>query len=432
LDNGSNGLYEGCDEIFSPDIYVHFLPILGMLQSFSLHTPSMEAMQTINSIMVEDTSMKLLPTHCINSAGELEGFMLSVPAKAKGGILPINRTMFHGTSLFEVVSKAGSFNADVMRLQQTLDIRDTMKELMQQIAENSAGKEAAFRCVPDNVDLLSSVRVDGESHVAKTTGKRSVDFADWQPELPHSIGLYQAFCRGYQKDLRVHKLFIGVNGGLNRCSDEFYNLLLDVGNEFTCQEVAFSEEAWWLRKACQRARAKIALMTAKHYGLEISTCTDLFSFNQDQIGVPVVDTVEFDLKEAPDDVVEFYSACTDTTATQNGIITKMHESEGMWIFRGNAKSSAKATSFGALFGSKSVCGVFPTRSPYYKRNQGSPSFVNGLDTELIVRHTSAPRLKADGHVFQCFDEQFFGNLTTMQWDRNSGIIELVPIVVGLS
>jgi hypothetical protein len=403
-----------------------------MLQSFSLHTPSVEVMQTINSILLEDTSMKLLPTHCINSAGELEGFMLSVPSKAKGGILPINRMMFHGTSLFEVVSKAGNFNADIMRLQQTKDIRETMKDLMQQISDKSDGKEASFQCVPDNVDLLSSVRMDGESHVAKTTGKRSVDFADWQPELPHSIGLYQAFCRGYQKDLRSHKLFIGVNGGLNRCSDEFYNLLLDVGNEFTCQDVAFSEEAWWLRKACQRARAKIALMTATHYGLEIATNTDLFSFNQDQIGVPVVDTVEFDLKEAPDEAVEFYSACTDTTATQNGIITKMHESEGLWIFRGSAKSSAKATSFGALFGSKGVCGVFPTRSPYYKRNQGSQSSVNGLDTELIIRHASTPRLKADGHVFQCFDEQFFSNLTTMQWDRNSGVIELVPIVVGMS
>jgi hypothetical protein len=403
-----------------------------MLQSFSLHPPSAEVMQTIESIMLDDTSMKLLPTHCINSAGELEGFMLSVPAKAKGGILPINRAMFHGTSLFEVVSKGGSFNADIMRLQQTIDIRDTMKDLMQQISANSAGKEAAFKCVPDNVDLLSSVRMDGESHVAKTTGKRSVDFAEWQPELPHSIGLYQAFCRGYQKDLRVHKLFIGVNGGLNRCSDEFYNLLLDVGDEFTCQEVAFSEEAWWLRKACQRARARIALATAKHYGLEIATCTDLFSFNQDQIGIPVVDTVEFDLKETSDDTVEFYSACTDTTATQNGIITKMHESEGLWIFRGSAKSSAKTTSFGALFGSKSVCGVFPTRSPYYKRNHGSPSFVNGVDTDLIVRHASTPRPKPDGHVFQCFDEKFFGNLTAMQWDRNSGVIELVPIVVGMS
>ena len=403
-----------------------------MLQSFSLHTPSEEVMQTIQSVMVDGTTMKLLPTHCINSAGELEGFMLEVPSKAKGGILPINRTMFHGTSLYEVVSKAGSFNADIMRLQQTVDIRDTMKELMQKIADNCEGKEAAFRCVPDNVDLLSSVGTDGESRVTKTTGKRSVDFSDWQPELPHSVGLYQAFCRGYQKDLRVHKLFIGVNGGLNRCSDEFYNLLLDVGNEFTCQDVAFSEEAWWLRKACQRARSRVALTTARHYGLEIATCTDLFSFNQDKIGVPILDTVKFDLKESGDDTVEFYSACTDTTAIQNGIVAKMHESEGLWIFRGSAKSSAKATSFGALFGSKSVCGVFPTRSPYYKRNQGSPSFVNGLDTELIVRHTGAPRLKPDGHVFQCFDEQFFSNLTTMQWDRNSGVIELVPIVVGMS
>jgi hypothetical protein len=65
--------------------------------------------------------------------------MLSVPAKAKGGILPINRTMFHGTSLYEVVCKAGNFNADVMRLQQTTDIRETMRCLMQHISDGSDG-----------------------------------------------------------------------------------------------------------------------------------------------------------------------------------------------------------------------------------------------------------------------------------------------------
>ncbi len=56
--------------------------------------------------------------------------------------------------------------------------------------------------------------------------------------------------------------------------------------------------------------------------------------------VPIDDTVEFYIKEGPDDMVEFYnfySACTDTTAIQNGIITKMHESEGLWNFRGGAK-----------------------------------------------------------------------------------------------
>ena len=410
---------------------------MQQVQSFSLHEPSDEARQTIESILVDGTSMKLLPTHCINSAGELEGFQLLVPNKSKGSILPINRTMFHGTSLYEVqcVSSKGSgvFNADIMRLMQTTDTRASMMTLMDTIAQRAVGHEATFRCVPDNVDLLSSLKSDSsvmEASVARTSGKRSVDFADWRPELPHSIGLYQAFCRGYQKDVRVHKLFIGVSGGLNRCSDEFYNLLLDVGNEFTSQEVAFSEEAWWLRKACQRSRSRVALLCAEHFGLSIHTTRDLFSFTQDQIGVPIVDTVEFDIKEGPDCEVEFYSACIDTTAIQNGIITKMHESEGLWVFRGGAKSSAKATSFGALFGSKSVCGVFPTRSSYYKRTHGSPSFVNGLDSELVVRHASTPRTKADGYVFQCFDERFFGNLAAMQWDRNCGVIELVPIVVG--
>lgn len=230
-------------------------------KSFSLHEPSHEARQTIESILVDGTQMKLLPTHCINAAGELEGFQLLVPNKAKGGLLPINRTMFHGTSLFEVSSSTGGgggaaaagkataggggggaaaggngvFNADIMRLMQTTDTRASMRSLMQSIAEGSAGNEATFRCVPDNVDLLSSLRSDGsvmEAGVARMSGRRSVDFADWRPELPHSIGLYQAFCRGYQKDVRVHKLFIGVCCGLSRCSNEFYNLLLDVGNEF--------------------------------------------------------------------------------------------------------------------------------------------------------------------------------------------------------
>jgi len=188
-----------------------------MLKSFSLHEPSKEASQTIESILTNGSQMKLMPTHCINASGELEGFQLIVPGEEKGGILPINRTMFHGTSLFEVISEQGSsFNTDIMRLQQTGSTKGVMTDLMMRISEQARNNEATFRCVPDNVDLVSSVRTDGtavEAQIARTRGKRNVDFADWNPELPHTIGLYQAFCRGYQKDTRVHKLFIGVNGG---------------------------------------------------------------------------------------------------------------------------------------------------------------------------------------------------------------------------
>ena len=335
-----------------------------MIRSFSLHEPSEEAQQTIKSILVEGSSIKLLPTICINAAGELEGFQLLVPGDSKGGVLPINRTMFHGTSVFEVHSKSGGvFNADIMRLiQQTMDAKESMRELMTKIAKDSDGKEASFRCIPDNVDCMSSVKSDGsvmEAHVLRTTGKRNVDFVDWKPELPHSIGLYQAFCRGYQKDTRVHKLFIGINGGLNRCSYEFYNLLLDVGNEFNCKDVSFSEEVWWLRKACQRARCRVALMAAEHLGLNITTTRDLFSFNQDMIGVPVADTIEFDIKEGSDDMVEFYSGCVDTTGIQNGILAKMHEGEGIWVFRGSAKSSAKSPPLARSLDPRSTAVSFP-------------------------------------------------------------------------
>ena len=186
-----------------------------------------------------------------------------------------------------------------------------------------------------------------------------------------------------------------------------------------------------MRKAAQRARARVAYLTAQHFGLQIPSTVDLCSYDGVQIGVPVVDTIEFNIQPGENDMVEFYSACCDTTAVQNGIIVRMQPSEGFWIFRGAQKSSAKLTNFGAMFGSKAVCGVFPTRAAFYKKLQGSPSFVHGLDTEIIVRQASAPRVKVDGYVFQCFDEQFLGNLLRMQWDRNSGVIELVPVVVGL-
>ena len=407
-----------------------------MLKSFSMHEPSEEARQTINSILTEGSVIKLLPTHCINASGELEGFQFTVPASERGGVLPINRYMFHGTSLFEVlVTGKGVFNSDVMRLlHNTEEAREMMRGFMKKISEEAAGREATFRCVPDNVDSMS-VRADGsavEARVTRANGKRNVDFGEWRPELPNSIGLYQAFCRGYQKDTRSHKLFIGINGGLNRCSDEFYNLCLDVGDEFTCMDIAASEEAWWLRKASQRARACLALKVADHFGLSIPKQKDLFSYEQGEIGVPVLDTMEFDLKEGENSTVEFYSACVDTTSIQNGIACNMHPSEGIWIFRGGAKSSAKTTSFGSLFGSKCVCGVFPSRSPFYKRNSMT-SHVQGMDSEVVVRHSSDPRSKMDGYVFQCFDESFFENLSqNLQWDRNFGVTELVPIVVGLA
>ena len=89
-------------------------------------------------------------------------------------------------------------------------------------------------------------------------GKRAVDSRRWLPEAPQVLGLYHAMVRGFQKNVRQHKLFVGVSGGCSKCCDDFYNLMLDVGSEWTARDVAESEEAWWLRKACQRSRCMVA------------------------------------------------------------------------------------------------------------------------------------------------------------------------------
>ena len=94
-----------------------------------------------------------------------------------------------------------------------------------------------------------------------------------------------------------------------------------------------------MRKAAQRARARVALLAAEHFGLQIPTTIDLCSYDSVKIGVPVVDTIDFNIQPGGDDQIEFYSACCDTTAVQNGIIMRMHQSEGYWIFRWALKSS---------------------------------------------------------------------------------------------
>ena len=98
-----------------------------------------------------------------------------------------------------------------------------------------------------------------------------------------------------------------------------------------------------------------------------------------------------------------------------------------------------------MFGDYKTCGAFPTSSPMVKRPQsilvqvGSRFFIvsrthslilkKKQDTPPIVRLAS-PASKAAHYM--CFDEAYFKTLETMQWNRDNGCVELIPIVVGLA
>jgi len=138
------------------------------------------------------------------------------------------------------------------------------------------------------------------------------------------------------------------------------------------------------------------------------------------MAIPCTDTVEHDLARAGGSVA-VYNGCCDTTRPFNGILTRMHPAEGLWLFRG----AARGEGFGSIYGDGRVCGAFPTSQPPASRTN---AMLAG-DAECIVRlHQQRPR--GTGR-YMCFDEAYFRTLERMQWDRDNSFIELMPIVVGI-
>lgn len=79
-----------------------------------------------------------------------------------------------------------------------------------------------------------------------------------------------------------------------------------------------------------------------------------------------------------------------------------------------------------MFGDHRVCGTFPTSSPVVKR----PQSILVQDTPAIVRLRSK-KTAAGQTPYMCFDEAYFKTLESMQWNRDNGYVELIPIVVGM-
>ena len=63
-------------------------------------------------------------------------------------------------------------------------------------------------------------------------------------------------------------------------ADPSCNLVNDVGREWTAGEIAESEEAWWLRRACQRSRCRLIRMLADKFGLRVPSVEDVLALHR--------------------------------------------------------------------------------------------------------------------------------------------------------
>ena len=389
----------------------------------------------------ESSTLLVMPTHHISSQGDMMGFKYECPAHKTGDVLPIVRTMFFGHTTVECLED----DASIMRLMSDPEgNRARMLTFLKRLEEDCI--PADLDCIPDNATALTS------TGLLQATDLRSVDCNPWRPEPPETIRFYHAYIRGYNRDVRTHKLFIACSGGCYKAADQFCNLMIDVGGRWTTGEVCDSEEAWWLRKACQRARNRLIKMLADEFGVRVPFVEDVLAHplagdpgaappaggggtprstrggarKPVLMAVPTTDTIEHDITRIDTNSVIVMNSAIDTTRVTNGILCKMHPSEGYWLFRGAPRGTGV---HGAMFGNHKVCGAFPTRSPVLPSRH--PNAITVRDRAYIVRadESSNPTKQAS---FMCFDEAFFKNLERMQWNRDNGHVELIPIVVGLT
>ena len=394
---------------------------------FALFPISSDEMATCKAILEQEktANLTLMPTHHISANGDMMGFRYECGAYCSGDVIPVVRTMFFGHTAVECLDD----DAAIMRLMSDSEGNQArMREFIGNI--KALNMPADLDCIPDNATALT------HTGLMQATDLRSVDSKPWKPEVPESIGLYHAYIRGYNRDVRTHKLFVVCSGGCSKAADQFCNLVIDVGREWTAGEVAESEEAWWLRRACQRSRCRLVKMLADHFGVRVKSVEDVLahpdsasdSYSAVLQAVPSTDTVEHDMTKRDGCFVTIHNSAVDTTRITNGILCQMHPAEGVWLFRGAPRGTGV---HGAMFGNHGVCGSFPTRAPTICTSlAGSKTTTANLhDGASVVRLSENSRRAGERHV--CFDEAFFKNLERMQWNRDNGYVELIPIIVGI-
>ena len=197
-----------------------------LLERYAMHPLTSDERVTAQSMLTQEPSSRVLmmPTHHINELGDMMGFKFTCNAYTSGNNLPVVRTMFHGHTLVEC-------NADealIMRLMSEPELnRQRMLEFLKKVESECV--PASLECVPENA---SSVTTQG---TLQATGLLTVDSQHWTPELPERIGIYHSYIRGFNRDVRTHRLFIVCSGGMARASDAFCNLVIDVGRHWTAQ-----------------------------------------------------------------------------------------------------------------------------------------------------------------------------------------------------
>jgi hypothetical protein len=428
---------------------------------FALGSVSRDEMQTYTSLLHGDDtgSFLVMPNHHTDDVGNIHGFRYGSNPLSDVAVLPLTQQMFHGYSCVECHDASTGIHPHAIRLLSDVQAcRETLCGVLQEIRERQVSLETAtFDCIPINVDATYEPHVrnpgaagershDREGHYGVHSLQHQSEGRDckaWAYDVPSFVGIYHAYVRGKDADVREHKLFIVCGGGCRKACDQYSNMVKDIAGNATVEELLVSDESWWLRRACRRNRCGILAKTAKAFDLKIPCTSDSNNYDSSVLmASPVTETLYHDIQRLQNGKIAVYNNCCDTTDIQNGIIHNMHPAEGVWIFQGATRTtSTLRTSFGGMFGHQKICGCFPVNTFQVPSDHNTKEFIakernvvsiksspNVIWYDIKGRIVENPDL-SNADFVRC-DESYLKHLETMQWNRDNQSIEFIPIVVA--
>ena len=376
----------------------------------------------------QQTHVKLLPNHHMNEDLELAGFHFTCNASDLASVMPVPKTLFACTAMYEVRASEGcAFNACVMRvLAEQEKARGALERVVARLRGHECRDAPSFDCIPDETE---DEPVEGV--LSFLTHCRS-DRKTWAEQLPSKVGLYHAFVRKSTKDRIEHKLFIIVSGSLAHADEELYRAWQDSCTSTTCAQFVLAEETEWLRAATVRNHNRVAAMVAEALELPVTCVIDTEDPSRTRRAAhPTTVTFEHDIfLDVERNNVHLVNGGCFVERSENGVLLQMHAADGYWLFPGPS-DNASGLPYGTVFNSSQRCSCFPTRTVKYHDKftaRGAAVLCKRSDNATLVCDTE----DVDAHCSLFPEEQFMRQCEKLGFCRNFPIVSLMPILAYVS
>lgn len=371
------------------------------------------------------SEIHIMPNHAINKEGELEGFSFLCSPADSAAILPVSKTLFHTTCIYECILLSTS---PYIQLMQDLNASEKKFREFIDIIANDTKNPLKLDCMQE--DSLNSFKIKDER--------------EWNEELPAKIGIYHCFMRTNVQNMREHKVFIIISGACRHASEEIYNLWLDARNTITAKQFFECAELNWLRKTTSRHHNRLAARLAMFFNFNVHYMQDFEAVGTPpKILLPTLSNVTHDINICSNRIVLSNNAAI-LNVCKSGIIFDCWANEGFWIFSG-PRDTSEYKIFGSELSGKTNHFAFPTRTVRYhsqflckksedvifvKKNVcGNSKFKSFKDNAVMAPRIIYSSKDTNYDAFLFPNTQFIEELNKLGFNTNDGINNLMPILV---